>query len=186
MEVILLKSYQKLGKFGEIVNVAPGYFRNYLCGNEIAMPATKSNVELFEKRKAELEVNNLRTKKRAEEIGEKLNGTILSFIKQCGDDGKLYGSLSAKEVAREIKDKFDIEVKSNNIKFAESIKVTKFYKAFLNIHNEVNIEILLNIARTESEATEAVRVYKQKLQAENTPSEEALVEPNLEAASTTA
>ncbi len=172
MEVILLKSYQKLGKFGQTVNVAPGYFRNYLHGNDIAMLATKSNIEIFEKQKAELEVNNLRAKKRAEEVAEKINGAIFSFVKQCGDDGKLYGSLSVKEVAKEIKDKFNIEVKSNNIKFAEPVKVTKIYKAFLSLHNEVSIEILLNVARTESEAAEAVRVYKEKIEKEAMAKEE--------------
>ncbi len=172
MEVILLKSYQKLGKFGQIVDVARGYFRNYLHGNDIAMLATKSNIEIFEKQKAELEVNNLRTKKRSEEIAEKINGAIFSFVKQCGDDGRLYGSLSIKEVAKEIKDKFNIEVKSNNIKFAEPVKVTKIYKAFLSLHNEVSIEILLNVARTESEASEAIRVYKEKIEKEAMTKEE--------------
>jgi large subunit ribosomal protein L9 len=172
MEVILLRSHQKLGKFGETVDVAPGYFRNCLHGNGIALPATKSNMEIFEKQKAELEVNNLRAKKRAEEVAEKINGAIFSFVKQCGDDGKLYGSLSVKEVAKEIKDKFNVEVKSNNIKFAEPVKVTKIYKAFLSLHNEVSIEILLNVARTESEAAEAVRVYKEKIEKEAMAKEE--------------
>ena len=172
MEVILLKSYQKLGKFGQTVDVARGYFRNYLHGNDIAILATKSNIEIFEKQKAELEVNNLRIKKRAEEVAEKINGAIFSFTKQCGDDGRLYGSLSLKEVAKEIKDKLDIEVKSNSIKFAEPVKVTKIYKAFLSLHNEVSIEILLNVARTEFEANEAMRIYKEKIEKEERAKEE--------------
>ena len=99
MQVILLERVAKLGQMGEVVDVKPGYARNYLLPQGKALSASKANVEAFEGQKAQLEAQNLETKKEAEQFAEKLNGQQFVVIRSASDAGALYGSVTTRDVS---------------------------------------------------------------------------------------
>ena len=99
MQVILLERVAKLGQMGEVVDVKPGYARNYLLPQGKALSASKANVEAFEGQKAQLEAQNLETKKEAEKLAEKLNGQQFVVIRSASDAGALYGSVTTRDAA---------------------------------------------------------------------------------------
>src|ERR671913_353215 len=99
MEVILLERVAKLGQMGETVKVRPGYARNFLLSRGKALRATKANKEHFETQRAQLEARNLERRKEAEAVGEKLNGQSFTVIRQAGETGVLYGSVSTRDLA---------------------------------------------------------------------------------------
>ena len=99
MQVILLERIGRLGQMGDVVKVRPGFARNFLLPQGKAMRATKDNMQHFDKQRAQLEVNNLERKQEAEAVGAKLNGLRFTVIRQAGDTGQLYGSVSTRDVA---------------------------------------------------------------------------------------
>jgi len=99
MEVILLERVAKLGQMGETVNVRPGYARNFLLARGKALRATKANKEHFENQRVQLEARNLERRKEAEAVGEKLDGQSFTIIRQAGESGVLYGSVSTRDLA---------------------------------------------------------------------------------------
>ena len=99
MEVILLERVEKLGLMGDVVNVKPGYARNYLLPKNKAIFATETNKEQFENKRNEYEATNLETKNEAENIGKKLDGNLVTMVRQAGENGNLYGSVNARDVA---------------------------------------------------------------------------------------
>ncbi|MBN8917717.1 MAG: 50S ribosomal protein L9, partial [Rhizobiales bacterium] len=94
MDVILLERVAKLGQMGEVVKVKDGFARNFLLPNGKALRATKANKDRFETMKIELEARNLERRKDAEAVAEKLAGQAVVMIRQAGESGQLYGSVS--------------------------------------------------------------------------------------------
>src|ERR1700722_12038499 len=103
MEVILLQRVEKLGKMGDIVNVRPGYARNFLLPKKVALRATKENISHFEKEKDVLEKLNLKHKEEAEILAKRLEGSMVTLIRQASEGGQLYGSVSARDIAEVLK-----------------------------------------------------------------------------------
>ena len=99
MEVILLERIEKLGQMGDVVNVKPGFARNYLLPQKKAVTATDTNRKQFEERRAQLEVQNLERKGEAEKVAGKVDGLVVTMIRQAGDAGQLYGSVNARDIA---------------------------------------------------------------------------------------
>ena len=99
MEVILLERVEKLGGIGDVVKVKNGFARNYLLPQKKAMRATKENMAYFETQRAQLEANNLQRKSDATVIAEKMEGLTVVVIRQAGESGQLYGSVSGRDVA---------------------------------------------------------------------------------------
>src|SRR5436309_10457993 len=99
VDLILLERVEKLGQMGQVVNVKPGYARNYLLPQRKALRATKDNLAYFESQRAQLEANNLQRKAEATEIGAKLEGLTVVLVRQAGESGQLYGSVSARDIA---------------------------------------------------------------------------------------
>src|ERR1700732_890495 len=102
VDVILLERVEKLGQMGQIVKVKPGFARNYLLPQKKAMRATKENLAYFESQRAQLEANNLLRKGEAAEIGAKLEGLSVIIVRQAGESGQLYGSVSARDIAEAV------------------------------------------------------------------------------------
>ena len=100
VELILLERVEKLGQMGQIVKVRPGYARNYLLPQKKAMRATKDNLAYFETQRAQLEANNLARKSDAQQVAGKLDGLKVVLIRQAGESGQLYGSVSARDSSR--------------------------------------------------------------------------------------
>src|SRR5579863_4282823 len=99
IELILLERVEKLGQMGQRVKVRPGYARNYLLPQKKAMRATKDNLAYFETQRAQLEANNLARKSDAEEVATKLEGLFVVLVRQAGESGQLYGSVSSRDIA---------------------------------------------------------------------------------------
>lgn len=99
MEIILLERVEKLGQIGDVVRVKPGFARNYLLPQKKALRATKANLAVFEKQRAQIEANNLEAKGEAENIAGRMDDVSIVVIRQAGDSGQLYGSVSARDIA---------------------------------------------------------------------------------------
>ena len=149
MEVILLQRVEKLGKMGEIVNVRPGYARNFLLPKQVALRATKENISHFEKEKGALEKLNLSHIEEAEILAKRLEGAMVTLIRQASEAGQLYGSVSARDIAEALKQEL---VTKNNIKIDHPIKTIGIHAVRAQLHPEVAVTIGVNIAMSEDEA----------------------------------
>jgi large subunit ribosomal protein L9 len=151
MNIILLERVAKLGQMGEVVRVRDGYARNFLLPRGKALRATEANKKHFEGQRAQLETRNLERKGEAEAIGEKLNGQVFTIIRQAGDSGQLYGSVSTRDIA-EAATAGGFSVERNQVILHTPIKALGLHKAPVHLHPEVDVEIIVNIARSAEEA----------------------------------
>ncbi len=151
MNIILLERVAKLGQMGEVVRVKNGYARNFLLPRGKALRATEANKKHFEGQRAQLETRNLERKGEAEAIGEKLNGQVFTIIRQAGNSGQLYGSVSTRDIA-EAATAGGFSVERNQVILHTPIKALGLHKAPVHLHPEVDVEIIVNIARSAEEA----------------------------------
>ncbi|MGP9791848.1 50S ribosomal protein L9 [Roseinatronobacter sp. NSM] len=152
MQVILLERVAKLGQMGDVVNVKPGYARNYLLPQGKALRASDDNIKSFESRKAELEVQNLETRKEAQAVAERLDGETYVVIRQASDGGALYGSVSPRDVT-ELLAEAGVTIERRQVVIPTPIKSLGLHAATLSLHPEVEATIQLNVARSVEEAT---------------------------------
>ncbi|KAA2317426.1 50S ribosomal protein L9 [Pseudooceanicola sediminis] len=151
MQVILLERVAKLGQMGDVVTVKPGFARNYLLLQGKALTASKENLAQFEDQKAQLEANNLETKKEAEALGEKLDGQKFVVIRAASDGGNLYGSVTPRDVAN-IATENGYTVERKQVIIPQPIKDLGLHVATVTLHPEVIVEVILNVARSPEEA----------------------------------
>jgi len=151
MQVILLERVAKLGQMGEVVDVKPGYARNFLLPQGKALSASDANVASFEAQKAQLEARNLETKKEAESLGEKLAGQQFIVIRSASDAGALYGSVTPRDAA-EVATEAGFTVDRKQVALIAPIKELGLHNVEVRLHPEVSVEIALNVARSEEEA----------------------------------
>lgn len=157
MEIILLESFDKLGKIGDVVNVKNGFARNYLLPKKKALRANKSNKEYYEKIKSSLEDKNNELIKSAKEISSKLQEKELIFIRQASETGQLYGSVSPKDISNYFKDE-NILISPSNINLTSSIKKTGIYEVKIKLHADVLINIFINVAISKESAIEQKKI----------------------------
>ena len=151
MQVILLERVAKLGQMGDVVDVKPGYARNYLLLQGKALTASKENIASFEGQKAQLEAQNLETRKEAEALGEKLGGQQFIVIRQASDGGNLYGSVTTRDAA-DVATEEGFTVDRKQIIIRQPIKTLGLHEVEVNLHPEVTVNIELNVARSPEEA----------------------------------
>ncbi len=151
MEVILLERIEKLGQMGDIVTVKTGYARNFLLPQKKAMRATGSNKAVFEQQRAHLEADNLVRRKEAESVAGKVEDIDVTIIRQAGDSGQLYGSVSGRDIAASVTES-GVKVGRNQIVLDRPIKALGIYDTRVVLHPEVSVTVTVNIARTEEEA----------------------------------
>ncbi len=151
MQVILLERIGRLGQMGDVVKVRPGFARNFLLPQGKAMRATKDNMQHFEKQRAQLEANNLQKKQEAEAVAVKLNGLRFRVIRQAGDTGQLYGSVSTRDVADAVT-AGGFTIDRVQVLLDKPIKNLGLHHVRVSLHPEVDIKIGINVARTEEEA----------------------------------
>ena len=151
MQVILLERVAKLGQMGDVVDVKPGFARNYLLLQKKALVASEENIKSFESQKAQLEARNLETRKEAEALGEKLDGQQFVVIRQASDGGNLYGSVTTRDAAGVATDEgFSIDRKQVIIR--TPIKELGLHEVEVHLHPEVMVTMTLNVARSPEEA----------------------------------
>ena len=151
MQVILLERVAKLGQMGEVVNVKDGYARNYLLPQGKALRANANNIKSFEVKKAQLEVTNLETRSEAEAIGIKLDGQTFIVIRSASDAGALYGSVTPRDAA-DVATEAGFTVNRGQIVLDKPIKDLGIHMVSVQLHPEVAVKIMLNVARSVEEA----------------------------------
>ena len=156
MQVILLQRIGKLGQMGDVVTVKDGYARNFLLPQKKALRATKDNLAKFESQRAQLEANNLELKKEAEAVAAKLDGKTFVAIRQAGDTGQLYGSVSTRDIS-DVVTEGGFTIDRHQVLMDKPIKALGVHEARVALHPEVIVGILLNVARSTDEAERQAR-----------------------------
>lgn len=151
MQVILLERVAKLGQMGDVVDVKPGFARNYLLPQGKALSASKANIEAFEGRKSQLEAQNLESKKEAEAMADKLNGQQFVIIRSASDAGALYGSVTTRDAA-DASTEAGFTVDRKQVVLIAPIKELGVHDVSVVLHPEVEATIQLNVARSPEEA----------------------------------
>ncbi len=151
MQVILLERVAKLGQMGEVVKVKDGYARNFLLPQGKALRASEDNIKSFESRKAQLEAQNLETKKEADKVAEKLDGQVFIVIRSASDAGALYGSVTTRDAA-DAATEAGYTVDRKQVVLTRPIKELGLHDVEVVLHPEVSATIKLNVARSNEEA----------------------------------
>jgi large subunit ribosomal protein L9 len=156
MQVILLERIGRLGQMGDLVNVKDGYARNFLLPQKKALRATEENLKRFEKNRSQLEARNLELKKEAEAVAGKLQGQTFTAIRQAGDTGQLYGSVTTRDIV-EIITAGGFSIDRRQVVLDKPIKTLGIHATRVALHPEVIVGVSLNVARTEDEAERQAR-----------------------------
>jgi len=156
MEVILLERVAKLGQMGETVKVRDGYARNFLRARGKALRATEENKGRFAAQRAQLEARNLERRSEAQKVGEKLDGQSFTIIRQAGESGVLYGSVSTRDLAELMTDR-GFSVNRDQVALNQPIKNLGLHKVPVALHPEVEVTVTINIARSPEEAERQAR-----------------------------
>jgi len=151
MKVILTEKIAKLGNIGETVEVRTGYARNYLLPNKKALRYTKENVALFEAQKAELIARHEKAKKTAESQVDAVKNAKLHMIRQAGDTGQLYGSVSSRDIARELKEIAGVNVESSQVLLGAPIKSVGVFDTKIALHPDVVVDVKIYVAQSQDE-----------------------------------
>jgi large subunit ribosomal protein L9 len=172
MQVILLERVEKLGQMGDEVRVKDGFARNYLLPQKKALRANKTNREYFQTQKVQLETRNLERKSEAQKVADKLEGKIFVLLRQAGDRGQLYGSVSPRDIS-DVITAGGFSVNRTQVPLDKAIKDIGLVPVSVVLHPEVRVKVTLNVARTEDEAERQAR--GENVLAEQTEAEEANV-----------
>ena len=151
MQVILLERVHKLGSLGEVVDVKPGFARNFLLPQQKALRATKSNLAVFEQQKKELESLNQQKKEASATQAEQMNNKEVVIIRQAGEGGQLFGSVNARDIAAAF-ETAGFKIEKSMIQIPDPIKMIGIYNLTIMLHPEVVAKIRVNVAKTEEEA----------------------------------
>ena len=151
MEIILLERVEKLGQIGDVVKVKPGFARNYLLPQKKALRATKANLAVFEKQRVQIEANNLEAKGEAETVAGRMVDVHIVVIRQAGDTGQLYGSVSARDIAEALTEA-GYTVSRGQVAIEQPIKTLGLEKVRIRLHPEVSVIVTVNVARSAEEA----------------------------------
>ena len=156
MEVILLERIDRLGQMGEVVNVKPGFARNFLFPQKKALRANKDNKTLFESKRSELEATNTHRRGEAEVVAKQMVGLKLIIVRQAGEGGQLYGSVTARDVGDAIREKgIEIE-RSTQVLLNAPVKTLGTFKTQVRLHPEVKVDVEFTVARSLEEANAKV------------------------------
>lgn len=156
MEIILLERVARLGQMGDVVRVRDGYARNFLLPQGKALRSTNANLKRFESEKAQLEARNLERRGEAEDVAIKLNGQAFIVVRQAGESGQLYGSVSTRDLA-ETMDQGGFKVERGQIDLGQPIKKIGLHTVVIALHAEVETTVTVNVARSEDEAVRQAR-----------------------------
>lgn len=151
MEVILLERIARLGQMGDVVNVKPGFARNFLLPRKKALRATAQNRTYFDQRRVQLETENLANKAEAEKVAGTLDGLTVTLLRQAGESGQLYGSVTARDVAQSVVEA-GVTVDKRQVTLDRGIKTLGLHPVKVTLHPEVTVQITVNVARNAEEA----------------------------------
>ena len=171
VELILLQRVEKLGQMGELVKVKPGFARNFLLPQKKALRASKENLARFEEQRVQLEAQNLKRREEAERVAERVSGLSIVIIRQAGESASLYGSVSARDIA-EATTAAGLTVTRSQVMLEHPIKTLGLARVRVELHPEVSIPVIVNVARSQEEAERQAR--GERVGADDEAEEEAL------------
>ena len=160
MEVILIENIEKLGRIGDIVKVKDGYARNYLLPKKKVLRANKENLKTFEEKKSLIEAEEKKRKDKSLEISKKIKNSEFLIIRNASENGQLYGSVTSKDIIKEIKTVKDIDFLNEQINLKKPIKKLGVYKILISVYINVQENILINVAKTKESAESQLKKYK--------------------------
>ena len=140
-EAILLKDVEELGERGAVVDVSKGYLRNYLLPRKLAQPATKGAVEAIRQRQEAAERAARNAQEQAEENVRVLNRTVLTVPQQAGADGRLFGSVTAQDIANAIREARGLRIDRRNVHLPEPIKNVGTYMVVVEVSEDVTATV---------------------------------------------
>ena len=149
MNVVLLENIKNIGQIGDVVDVKRGHGRNFLIKYGKALKASKENIDLVNRKKAELNVKNLKLKKSARKIYDIINHTNYKFSKRAKENNELYGSIKPMELSKAIENLKKIEIKPSQIDLGKEIKKIGSYEAKINLHAEIQAKIHIEVVKVE-------------------------------------
>jgi large subunit ribosomal protein L9 len=173
IELILLQRVEKLGQMGDLVRVKPGYARNFLLPGKRAIRANKANLERFQEQRAHLEAQNIKRRDEAERLAERVGGLKVVIIRQAGESGGLYGSVSNRDIA-DACTASGLVINRSQVILNHPIKTLGLSRVHVSLHPEVTIDVIANVARSVEEAEKQARGEAVGQAAEE---EEAALEP---------
>src|SRR3954468_13118745 len=156
VELILLQRVEKLGQMGDKVKVKPGYARNFLLPQKKALRANKENLARFEQQRAQLEAQNIKRREEAERLAERVGGLTVVIIRQAGESGSLYGSVSARDIA-DAATAAGLTINRSQVVLEHPIKTLGVAQVRVALHPEVSIPVSVNVARSPEEAERQAR-----------------------------
>jgi len=156
MQVILLERVENLGGIGDEVKVRDGFARNFLLPQKKALRANETNRKSFEARRAEIEARNAETRSTAEKSSKSIDGQSYVLIRQAGEAGQLYGSVSSRDIADEIV-KAGAQIDRSAVVLDKPIKTIGLYDVRVRLHAEVSVNVKVNVARSQDEADRQAR-----------------------------
>lgn len=151
MQVVLLERVEKLGQMGDVVKVKDGFARNFLLPRKKALRATKENMVRFEAQRAQLEARNLELRGEAEKVQSKIEGLTIVVLRQAGDTGQLYGSVTTRDISDGVT-AGGFSVNRNQVALEHPIKSIGLHKVRIALHPEVSSTVTVNVARSDEEA----------------------------------
>ena len=151
MDVILLERIGKLGHMGDTVRVKDGYARNFLLPRGKALRATEANKKKFEAQRADLEARNLEMRRKASDVSSKVDGASVVIIRQAGETGQLYGSVSARDIAEALTNA-GYAVQRSHVAVQHPIKTLGLHTVPIHLHAEVEAKVTVNVARSPEQA----------------------------------
>jgi len=156
MEVILLERIAKLGQMGDVVKVKTGYARNYLLPQGKALRSSAESRKRFEREKTQLEARNLEARNEAQAVAGKVEGKSFVVIRQAGETGQLYGSVSTRDIA-ETASSGGVSIERRQVRLDRAIKAIGLHQVMITLHPEVEVPITINVARSTDEAERQAR-----------------------------
>ncbi len=168
VELVLLQRVEKLGQMGDVVRVKPGFARNYLLPQKKALRANKDNLARFEAQRAQLEAQNLQRREEAERVAERVGGLSVLVIRQAGESGSLYGSVSPRDISDACTEA-GLTINRQQVVLEHPIKTLGLSKVRVSLHPEVSITVTVNVARSPEEADRQARGERGTAEVEEAP-----------------
>ena len=151
MEIVLLERIENLGQMGDLVKVRPGYARNYLLPQQKAMRATKENIAYFQSKRTQLETVNLKRREEAKAVADRMEGLSLLIVRQAGESGQLYGSVTARDIAEAITET-GFTLQRHQVQLRQAIKALGETVVWVSLHPEISVPVTITVVRSLEES----------------------------------
>ena len=160
MDVILIENIEKLGKIGDVVKVKSGYARNYLLPQKKVLRANEENLKIFEEKKSLIESEEKKRKEKSIVIAKKIKDAEFTIIRNASENDQLYGSVTSKDIIKEIKNIKNIVFLNEQINLKNQIKNLGVHKIEISVYTDIKEKILINVAKTKESASLQLKEYK--------------------------